>query len=210
MLVRTLATLSLAASLGVCHSTSAANLNFLGHSIASEMSKEEVESFTKTVNNALNESPDLVTINWHSESSDRRGRVKIKYSYEYEGSVCRKAILDLRASDNRRDFFHFNVCQHDQHWQLQKSPASRFSDTEWQALREQFIAAANNNADGQTSVEPLAGGPIIATITPKSSTRINDQKCRLMSIALADKQHSSAHAVYHFCFDGEVWSRHQP
>lgn len=78
--------------------------------------------------------------------------MKIKYSYQYNDAVCRKAIFDLRGADGRRDFFHFNVCQRDGAWQLQKTLASNFSKTQWQALHEQFDQAINSHADGAANM----------------------------------------------------------
>ncbi|MDO3384902.1 hypothetical protein QWI17_03500 [Gilvimarinus sp. SDUM040013] len=188
-------------------SATAANLNFMGRSISSELSPKELESFVHTVSSALNDSPDLVTLHWQSPDADTKGRVKIKYSYRHNEILCRKAILDIRGRDGRRDFFHFNVCQNGDKWELQKTEASDFSHAQWQTLHEQFNRVIATNPDGKTNTQVI--GDISAAITPLSTTANDRGKCRVMSIVISNTT-SRSKGIYEFCNSADGWSRSAP
>ncbi|MCP8900922.1 hypothetical protein [Gilvimarinus xylanilyticus] len=186
-----------------------ANLQFMGRSVASEMSAEEVADFKTSIAEALNEAPDLRTIAWQSDNSSRRGRVKIKYSYENNGRECRKAILDLRNDQNRRDFFHFDACRTSEgRWQVSETAAADFTPQEWNMLKSVFVDAIENNQDGEPAQWQRQEHS--ATLTPLSTSQSETKTCRLMKIELASGPESKAEGVYNFCKEDYTWQRQAP
>ncbi|MDO3381098.1 hypothetical protein [Gilvimarinus algae] len=182
----------------------AANLQFMGRSVASEMTETEVASFKTTIGSALNDAPDQQTIHWQSPDSPLQGRIKVKYSYENSGTECRKAILDLRNDEQRRDFFHVDVCNNAGKWQVTETAASQFSKDDWTSLGEAFAKAADSLPNDQTAEWERSGHQ--ARITPLSSP-VDDSHCRLMSIELTDSKDAHAQGVYTFCKEQGQWRR---
>ncbi|UTF61610.1 hypothetical protein [Gilvimarinus sp. DA14] len=208
MLNRTACGLLLTALLAspVCQ---AANLQFMGRSVASEMTPSEVTDFKRSIAQALNEAPDLRTINWQSETSSRHGRVKIKYSYKNNDQECRKAIFDLRNEEQRRDFFHFDACKQDSgKWAVSETAATEFSKEEWSQLKAIFVDAIEHNRDGETAEWANNGNS--ASITPRSTLKNADSHCRVMDISLEDQSGDTAVGIYTFCKDEYQWRRQAP
>ncbi len=187
----------------------AANLQFMGRSVASEMTPAEVTEFKQSIAQALNEAPDLRTINWQSQTSERYGRVKIKYSYENNGQECRKAIFDLRNEEQRRDFFHFDACkQTNGKWVVSETAATEFSKDDWNQLKAIFVDTIENNRDGETAEWAKDGNS--ASITPRTTLKSEHNHCRVMDITLQDKVGDTSAGVYTFCKDEYQWRRQAP
>ncbi|WP_339615717.1 hypothetical protein [uncultured Gilvimarinus sp.] len=183
-----------------------ANLQFMNRSVISELSAAEVSSFKERIGEALNTTPDLRTINWQSDTSNLRGRVKIKYSYRNNGTECRNAIVDLRNDENRRDFYHADVCQQNGKWVVTKTAASNFSRSDWDSLSTTLSDTLNNNQDGEARQWQYEGHS--ARLTPlNTSTDEQGNRCRLTGIELTDKNGAHSRGDYSFCKQGDEWRR---
>lgn len=184
----------------------AGNIQFLNHSVTSELSRAEVASFKQRIAEALNEAPDLRTINWQSDSSSLRGRVKIKYSYLNDGAECRNAIVDLRNDEDRRDFYHADVCKQGDKWVISQTAASEFSRSDWDSLNSALNETLNNNQDREAKSWQYNGHS--ATLTPVN-THTNDKgnRCRLTSVELTDKNGAHSRGDFSFCKQDGEWHR---
>ncbi|WP_041524160.1 hypothetical protein [Gilvimarinus agarilyticus] len=182
------------------------NIQFLNHSVTSELSRDEVASFKQRIAEALNEAPDLRTINWQSSSSNLRGRVKIKYSYLNDGAECRNAIVDLRNDEDRRDFYHADVCKQGNKWVISQTAASEFSREDWNSLNSTLTETLNNNSDREAGHWQYNGHK--ATLTPVNSfTDDQGNQCRLTSVELTDKSGAHSRGDFSFCKQGNEWQR---
>ncbi len=185
----------------------AVNVRFLEDTVFSRLEKGEVDSLRSTLQETLNSSPDQQVIFWQSDTSTRKSRAKIRYSYLMGESACRYLVIELTEGEDQRDLYHIDLCQRDGKWKVLSTPLSQFTKSQWKSLEEVLQAGLDADETDKPPQWTSTDGKFSAVFKFDLTETASDTICKLTSISVSSQEGDRSTGEYVFCkVDGD-WER---
>ena len=176
----------------------ASNIGFLGDSVLSELSEDELVDFRQFIGVSLDTLEDARVVQWQSASGSMTGQFKVKFTFQSDDATCRRSLLRV-VNGKQKKTFQFDICQSGGRWEIQRTPVRNFKNSDWKMLRASLFSALD---------QPLIGAPFAwhnertgnrgshVVVAEKNSA---DQRCRQVAITVFDKGGKSSNGVYVYC-----------
>jgi len=186
----------------------ASNFGFLKNSVLTRFSKAETAAFREFVADALTNAKDKDIVQWSSEESALKGRLKIDFSYQTGGTECRRALFIIDDTQHSPERFQFEICKQKGQWQIQDTIIRELNKDDWTLLRETGEQALNI----ATLATPLSWhnprSKYAGVITPVKETQQAKRSCRQLAITVFSPQDQASNGTYWLCHSGDGnWQR---
>lgn len=189
-------------------SAHAANLAFLKDSVLTRLSPDDVASFRQLVLHSLQTVPDQEEVFWQGDSGVR-GKLKPLFTYRFDERDCRRLRLAFISDKHKSESYKFDICQQGEGWRIADTPASHFSEQTWQHLKEEFIYALDEGADGYPVSWIDSSSDASGVIVPLNTLQRAGQTCRQVAVSLIDHKGRTSDGSYLFCQGEQGWARHE-
>ena len=194
--------------LAIINLSQADNYSLIGNSIFSELNQEDSDSLKAFVREALSEVSDKNTIRWHGANSVM-GEIQPEFTYTSNNNTCRRIRIELNRSDRKPELYKFDICKAVTGWEIAVTPASFFTDSDWQRLRDEIKDTLEHAADGQPVSWVVQSTKAAGAIVPLSTEEIDGQTCRRVAISIFDPNGHTFDGRYLFCRNkSNEWLRH--
>ncbi|MEH6607019.1 MAG: hypothetical protein V7711_15660 [Pseudomonadales bacterium] len=190
------------------YSTHAINLSFLKDSNLRDFSQQERESFIKTIDAALDQTPDEKIISWSSPTSSLEGKILPMTSYETDNIVCRRVLFEINSDKRRKERLRFDICKGDEGWKITETPLSEFTRSDLDSLDRLMTDSLDNEPDGTpvswTNPETDNSAVLVILSTREGSEPL----CRDLTISIIGANNRTSDGRFTLCkkSDGE-WQR---
>ena len=186
---------------------SAGKLDFLKDSVLTELNEADIKSFHQTASHTLENISDKQTVFWQGDSGIK-GKMQAQFSYESDGIPCRRVRFAFQDTNKLTETYKFDICKHDDNWSIAATPASSFSNEDWQRFTEELQYSLNTVSNGHpVSWVSLSTG-VSGVIVPLTTETKGSKSCRNTAISLIDRKGRTTDGQYRFCQqDDHSWIR---
>lgn len=184
---------------------SAQRFSFLDDTVLSGLSSAEIQSFRDLVRITLDESPDTELILWRSPSGQKEGKILPRFTYETNGTICRRTSFQVSEVDGRLENYRFDLCQSEDGWGIANSPGT-FTGPDRERLENFLSKALDELEDGLPLTWTGRELGHNAVIVPIATEDPIDNNCRLAALTIIDREGQALNGQYQFCKnESDAW-----
>lgn len=202
-----LKTLIITALLLMTAQANAGKLDFLKDSILTTLTEQDIKSFHQATYKTLETVDDKQVVFWQGESGIK-GKLLAQFSYQSAEIPCRRIRFAFQDSDKLTEAYKFDICKQSDGWKIVATPASSFTNKDWQRFDEELDYSLNNVSNGSPVSWVAATSGVSGVFVPLSTETKNQKTCRNITISLIDRQGRTSDGSYRFCQQADhSWTR---
>jgi surface antigen len=185
----------------------ASKLDFLKDSILTALSEQDIKSFHQTAYKTLETVDDKEVVYWQGESGVK-GKLLAQFSYQSSGLPCRRIRFAFQDSSKLTEAYKFDICKSSNSWKIVATPASSFTNDDWQRFDEELEYSLNNVRNGSPVSWVSVKSGVSGVFVPLSTETKSQKTCRNIAISLIDRQGRTSDGSYRFCQQTDhSWTR---
>lgn len=185
----------------------AGRYDFITDSILTNLSQQDIQSFRQIAYKTLETVDDKKVILWQGESGVK-GKLLAQFSYQSAGLPCRRVRFAFQDTEKLTEAYKFDICKSDTGWEIIATPASSFTNDDWQRFGEELDYSLNNVKNGSPVSWVSEKSGISGVFVPLSTETKDHKTCRNIAISLIDRAGRTSDGNYRFCQQADhSWAR---
>jgi len=180
--------------------SSAQRYGFLHYSVLRDFTADDVSAFKEFARNGLDSLPDGQVIDWESPSGQKTGKLAARFTYQSNGTTCRRASFQVADQRDGAENYRFDLCREPEGWRIVEAPAN-LNAAERAELESVINTVIGNGEQGVPVTWTGSGSGHQAVIVPLAP--METAGCRNASVTLIDRGGNSLSGQYRFCRDDD-------